>query len=445
MTSRSCNACGLISLLSRKSRNCPCITFRYQFSSTGTSMPSTLSVNPNSRSAAAGSSIFTSLGGTETFGVPNQTRFFPFTGRGNCFFMTSTSSADKPALIHSSHELYSSHSKVIKETLTSKVEMRVSDLRQLQSTAEKHRNDIVDWVLSIRQSQSIAKEELYASYLTLVPATTKQKPDLTLFPTPNIVLQCQDQALIYLMPIDGRPCYGPEALEWDIYDTKLWPASHNLRAVASTCPPDVWNLLFKHLSIGDIFALGTTCTMLRILTRRDIVWEARKKELSALSQYVDLYMFESGKPLWACFSTFGGYRRIKRWKSTHMTQYQRGWFMMCLELQFVRAKLQAHYRNESTPINYMGWMSTVPDHRYHVLLKTRDGECKVIVVTRKQKSTLEYFCQNGNYRNWQVTYNSMHGCSAPFDILWSKSGDTMEALLTKHHALRDKLTEIGIF
>lgn len=102
--------------------------------------------------------------------------------------------------------------------------MRVSDFDKLGKEERGRRKDVDDWMTVVRQCQTDAARELYASYKFLVcekASPKKNKVELRLFPSPTIVLGTREEALIYLRPRDYVVCYGPYQRPWDHTDSRF--------------------------------------------------------------------------------------------------------------------------------------------------------------------------------------------------------------------------------
>ncbi len=310
--------------------------------------------------------------------------------------------------------------------------MRVSKYDELVESNTATRTSIEAWITAIRIYQRDALDELYAGYKLLMGKkgdTKRQRKELTLFPSPNVILCTEDMVLIYLRPSDGIPCYGPDQSVWDITDKRLWPTSCQLKPVSNQCPPDVWRLLFVRLSIKDVFALACTCRQLCNLVHDERTWAERKKEFLNVSPHAS-WCFPKDTSTWQCFIELCKRRYYRYWKTNNMNAEQKRWACLYMELTFP-------FNKTNTPCTITkknpGWITTDGvDAKYYI---GRDAFYGVVMPKQKGMTILIHSWVDGMV----YTFTDLRFMARPFHQLWHRHGSMLKGFTSSNSFDKDKV------
>ena len=138
-------------------------------------------------------------------------------------------------------------------------------------------------IVSSQGKSYIFSIELYNDYEHFVNGNTKKQKKkeneivsfskLELFSqsNPNYILNDNENIFIYKRPCDNMICYGPNTIPWPIREETVWPMTVKDQHIPEP-PKDVWFLIFKYLTIGDILSMGQVNLTLSDIARRDAVW-----------------------------------------------------------------------------------------------------------------------------------------------------------------------------
>jgi F-box-like len=122
---------------------------------------------------------------------------------------------------------------------------------------------------------------------------------------PNYILNDTENVYICRRPHDKMICYAHNdtLFPWPIREEIVWPLTVKDLHIPEP-PKDVWFLIFKYVTVGDLLSMAQVNRTLYDLARRDGAWENLKLELlscvPAAKWFFNKHKADS-HPIWKAF------------------------------------------------------------------------------------------------------------------------------------------------